>query len=83
MISKMVVGAVALAAAAIFTPASAAPVGAPTTASMSVPGGELQLVHYRRWRYWHHHHRHCRLVCHGYWHRGHCHGHLHRLCHWW
>jgi hypothetical protein len=96
MISKLVAGAVALAAAAIFAPASAAPATS-APASMSVPGGEVQLVHYRhhrhwhhhhrRWhhhhyRHWHHHHRHCHWVCHGYWHRGHCHGHLHRRCHW-
>jgi hypothetical protein len=81
MMIKLAVGAVALAAAAFLTPASAAPVAAQTPTSISVPGGELQLAHYRRWR-WHNHYRHCRWVCHGRWHRGHCHGHLHRRCHW-
>lgn len=84
MIFKLTLGAVALAAAALITPASASPLRAQAPASIDALGGELQLVHSgRRHRHSHHHHyRHCRLVCHGHWHRGHCHGHLHRRCHW-
>jgi len=82
MIIKLSVGAVALVAAALITPASASALAAQSLPSISASGGELQLVHSRRHRHYHHHHyRHCRVVCHGYWHRGHCHGHLHRRCH--
>jgi hypothetical protein len=81
MITKLTVGAVALVAAALVTPASAAPLAAPASTSIEALGGQLHLTHGRRHHHWHHY-RHCRVVCHGYWHRGHCHGHLHRRCHW-
>jgi Ni/Co efflux regulator RcnB len=37
--------------------------------------------HRHHHRHRHVHHRHCRTVCHGRWHRGHCHGRLVRRCH--
>jgi hypothetical protein len=87
MLTKMTLAAAVIGMTALLTPASAAPV-APQSAipeAAMTEGSLLTQVYHRRHRHWHHH-RHCRLVCHGHlhWRHGHrvCHGHWHRSCHW-
>jgi hypothetical protein len=70
-------------AAALTAPVSASQLPAQTSTSIAAASSDVQLAHYRRHRHrYHRHYRHCRVVCHGYWHRGHCHGYVHRHCHW-
>jgi hypothetical protein len=93
MLTKMTLAAAVIGMAALFTPASAAPI-APQSAipEAATTEGNLLVQVYHRHRYWHHrrhrhwhhrrhrhwhHRRHCRLVCHGHLHWRHG----HRVCH--